>query len=66
MNTPLADRIRPAELCDVVGQKHLLSEGKALYNMIENGEIPNLIFTDPPESAKQPLPQLLRTKQSGR
>ena len=39
MNKPLADRIRPTELSEVVGQRHLLSPGKPLYNMIENGEI---------------------------
>ena len=44
MNKPLADRIRPTELDDVVGQKHLLGEGKALRRLIEAGDIPNLIF----------------------
>ncbi len=47
MNKPLADRIRPTSLDEVVGQKHLLTEGKALYNLIKNGEIPNLIFYGP-------------------
>lgn len=47
MNKPLADRIRPDSLDDVVGQKHLLSEGKALYNLILSGDIPNLIFYGP-------------------
>lgn len=47
MNKPLADRIRPASLDDVVGQRHLLSEGKALYNLILSGDIPNLIFYGP-------------------
>ena len=47
MNSPLADRIRPQTLEDVVGQKHLLGDGKALANMIENGDIPNLIFYGP-------------------
>lgn len=47
MNNPLADRIRPTTLDDVVGQKHLLSEGKALYNLISSGDIPNLIFYGP-------------------
>ncbi len=47
MNTPLADRIRPKTLDEVVGQKHLLEEGKALYNLIKSGEIPNLIFYGP-------------------
>ncbi|MDE5983968.1 MAG: replication-associated recombination protein A [Eubacterium sp.] len=47
MNNPLADRIRPTTLDNVVGQKHLLSEGKALYNLISSGDIPNLIFYGP-------------------
>lgn len=47
MNKPLADRIRPTSLDDVVGQRHLLSEGKALYNLISSGDIPNLIFYGP-------------------
>lgn len=47
MNKPLADRIRPETLDEVVGQKHLLSPGKALYSLIESGEIPNLIFYGP-------------------
>ena len=66
MNTPLADRIRPAELSEVVGQKHLLSEGKALYNMIENGEIPNLIFYGPSGVGKTTVASIIakRTKRA--
>ena len=41
---PLADSIRPGTLDDVVGQKHILGEGKPLRNIIERGEIPNMIF----------------------
>ena len=44
MNTPLADRIRPKTLDDVVGQSHILGEGKPLRRIIENGKIPNMIF----------------------
>ncbi len=47
MNNPLAARMRPDSLDDVVGQRHLLSKGKPLYNMIEGGNIPNLIFYGP-------------------
>ena len=42
--TPLADRIRPQTLDDVVGQKHLLGEGKLLRRIVENNEVPNMIF----------------------
>ncbi|MFR5875131.1 MAG: replication-associated recombination protein A [Eubacterium sp.] len=62
MNNPLADRIRPSELCDVVGQKHLLGKGKALYNMIENGEIPNLIFYGPSGVGKTTVASIIANK----
>lgn len=45
--TPLADRIRPLNIDEVVGQKHLLGNGKLLRNIIENNEIPNMIFYGP-------------------
>lgn len=44
---PLADRIRPKNLDEVVGQHHLLDEGKLLRNIIEKNEIPNMIFYGP-------------------
>ncbi|MCH5194513.1 MAG: replication-associated recombination protein A [Oscillospiraceae bacterium] len=44
MTSPLADRIRPKTLDDVVGQSHLLGEGKPLRRIIESGQIPNMIF----------------------
>lgn len=47
MSTPLADRIRPERIEDVVGQRHLLGEGRLLGNIIKKGEIPNMIFYGP-------------------
>lgn len=47
MKTPLPDRIRPQTLDDVVGQQHLIGEGKILRNIIENNEVPNMIFYGP-------------------
>ena len=44
MTAPLADRIRPKTLDDVVGQPHLLGKDKPLRNIIESGKIPNMIF----------------------
>ena len=41
---PLADRIRPQSLDEIVGQRHLLGEGKPLRRIIASGEIPNMIF----------------------
>lgn len=47
MAAPLADRIRPKMLDEVVGQRHLLAPGKALRSIIESGEIPNMVFYGP-------------------
>ena len=47
MAAPLADRIRPKTLEEVVGQRHLLGKGKALRRIIESGEIPNMVFYGP-------------------
>lgn len=62
MNNPLADRIRPKEISEIVGQKHILSPGKALYNMIENGEIPNLIFYGPSGVGKTTVASIIAQK----
>lgn len=47
MRAPLADRIRPQTLDDVVGQQHLLGPGKVLRRIIESGKIPNMVFYGP-------------------
>lgn len=44
MTSPLADRIRPQSLDEVVGQQHILAEGKPLRRIIDGGNIPNMIF----------------------
>lgn len=62
MNKPLADRIRPTELDDVVGQKHLLGEGKALRRLIETGDIPNLIFYGPSGVGKTTVASIIASK----
>lgn len=59
MNAPLADRMRPADLEQVVGQKHLLGQGKALRSIIESGEIPNLIFYGPSGVGKTTLARII-------
>lgn len=62
MNKPLADRIRPTELDDVVGQKHLLGESKALRRLIEAGDIPNLIFYGPSGVGKTTVASIIASK----
>ncbi|MBE6798497.1 MAG: replication-associated recombination protein A [Ruminococcaceae bacterium] len=65
MNSPLADRIRPKSLDDVVGQKHLLGEGKPLRRIIESGTVPNLIFYGPSGIGKTTVASII-AKRSGK
>lgn len=65
MKSPLADRIRPTDISEVVGQKHLLSEGKPLRKIIESGNIPNLIFYGPSGVGKTTLASII-AKKSGK
>lgn len=44
MAIPLAERIRPSSLDEVVGQQHILGTGRPLRRIIESGHIPNMIF----------------------
>lgn len=43
-NKPLADRLRPTTIDEVVGQQHILGKNRILRNIIESGNIPNMIF----------------------
>ena len=62
MLKPLADRFRPQSLEDIVGQKHLLAEGKPLRRIIESGEVPNLIFYGPSGVGKTTLAAYIANK----
>lgn len=62
MKTPLADRIRPKSLDDMVGQKHLIAQGKPLRKIIDSGEIPNLIFYGPSGVGKTTLATYIAEK----
>lgn len=62
MNTPLADRVRPTEIEEVAGQKHLLSEGKILRRIIETGDTPNLIFYGPSGVGKTTVAKIIASK----
>ena len=48
----LAELVRPKDFSDVVGQKHLFSEGAPFIKMINSGHIPSLIFYGPPGVGK--------------
>lgn len=59
MAKPLADRIRPQSLSEVVGQHHLLDDGKSLRRIIESGEIPNMIFYGPSGTGKTTVANII-------
>ncbi|MCD7725253.1 MAG: replication-associated recombination protein A [Clostridiales bacterium] len=61
---PLAAKMRPTNLEEYVGQKHLLGEGKVLRRLIENDQISSMIFWGPPGVGKTTLAKIIanRTK----
>ncbi len=59
MAAPLADRIRPKRIEDIVGQKHLLGEGMPLRNIILSGELPNMVFYGPSGVGKTTLASII-------
>lgn len=59
MGSPLADRIRPETIEDMVGQKHLLGENMPLRNIIASGTLPNMIFYGPSGTGKTTLARII-------
>jgi len=56
---PLADRLRPQNLEDYFGQKHILAEGKPLFEAIKKGRLHSMIFWGPPGTGKTTLARLI-------
>ena len=56
---PLAERMRPNTLDDVVGQKHILGKGKLLRRLIEAKRVPSVIFYGPPGTGKTTLARII-------
>jgi len=57
--TPLADRMRPRTLDELVGQDHLLGQGKILRQAIESDHLPSMILWGPPGSGKTTLAMII-------
>lgn len=56
---PLADRLRPQSIDDMIGQSHIIGKGKVLNKIIENQYIPNMILYGPPGTGKTTLANII-------
>jgi len=61
-NRPLADKLRPSSFDNFVGQEHLTGNDAPLRNMIENDDIPSMIFWGPPGIGKTTLAEIIANK----
>ena len=58
---PLPERLRPHNLDEYVGQKHLVGKGSILRNMIESGNLSSFILWGPPRVGKTTLARIVAT-----
>ena len=56
---PLADKIRPTSLDEVVGQQHLIGKNGILRRIIESNNIPNMIFYGPSGTGKTTIANII-------
>ncbi|HNJ58601.1 MAG TPA: AAA family ATPase [Chitinophagaceae bacterium] len=60
--TPLAERLRPYELTDLIGQEHLTGNNSILRKAIEQGKIPSIILWGPPGVGKTTIANIIANK----
>ena len=58
-NSPLAERMRPSKLTDLVGQEHLVGEGGVLRRAIKSGQVPSMILWGPPGTGKTTIANII-------
>ena len=61
-HTPLADRVRPRNLSEFVGQAHLVGPGKILRDLIDRDQLSSMIFWGPPGVGKTTLAKIIAQK----
>src|SRR5206468_11903582 len=58
-SVPLAERVRPSTLDELVGQQHLTGKGSILRTAIEHGKIPSMILWGPPGTGKTTIAHII-------
>ncbi len=64
-NIPLAEKLRPKNLDEVIGQEHLTGPNGPIRKMVENDTLNSLIFWGPPGTGKTTLSEII-SEHSGR